>query len=66
MRKAQKRPFKVEKKPAPPVQRPGTAQGKNASAEAEIKALEAKLERSGNWKDAAALTAAKRKLAARA
>jgi hypothetical protein len=46
-------------KPVPPVQRPGVAQQK--SNDAEIQALNQKLERTGSARDAAALVAAQRR-----
>ncbi len=45
----------VPVKPLPQVQRPGAATGKNAELEQRHKALEQKLEKSGNPKDAAKL-----------
>lgn len=47
-------------KPLPPVQRPGVAQGRNAAQEQHIKALEERLNRTANPKDAAALLRARR------
>jgi hypothetical protein len=61
-RQLKKNPPKPTAKPVPPVQRPGTASSANAGTEAEIKALEQKLQKSGSIKDAAALMAARRRL----
>lgn len=57
---------KTPPKPVPPVQqRPGVSRGPNLEAEAQIKALEQKLDKTGSAKDAARLLMAKRKMAAR-
>ena len=47
-------------KPLPPVQRPGTSQGRGAAQEEMIQNLIKKLEASGSLKDAAALVRARR------
>jgi hypothetical protein len=59
-REAQAKAKQIQAKPVPPVQRPGTAQGKGAAREAEIANLTTKLERTGSLKDAAALLRARR------
>lgn len=51
-------------KPVPPVQRPGVAKAATTSADAEIQTLEKRFERTGNWKDGAALLNARRKAGA--
>jgi len=59
-RDAQKSAPAKQSKPVPPVQRPGTSQPKASTDDARIKALESKLEKSGDMKDAVALMLAKR------
>ena len=59
-RDAQAKAKQVQAKPVPPVQRPGTAQGKGAAREAEIANLTTKLEKTGSLRDAAALLRARR------
>jgi len=44
-----------------PAQRPGVAQPRGAAQDAQIQALDKRLEASGSLKDAAALIAARRK-----
>jgi hypothetical protein len=57
-REAQAAAQKVTATPKPPVQRPGTAQTRPSAAEAEIQALQQKLDQTGSLRDAAALRAA--------
>lgn len=65
-REAQKAaPKKIAQKPIPKVQRPGVAPTRGDSDELRVKNLEKQLERSGNWKDAAALLLARREASAR-
>jgi hypothetical protein len=67
-REAQQKAKAAATKPVPPVQRPGVAQGRNASADAEIQNLTKKLERASGMtamRIAARLTAARRQAAAR-
>ncbi len=59
-REAQARAKTITARPAPPVQRPGAATGRNAGAESELKSLAERLERTGNPKDAAAFLRARR------
>ena len=51
---------KAAAKVVPQVQRPGVAAPRNADANSTIAALEKRFNQTGNWKDAAALTIAKR------
>ncbi len=62
-REAQQKAKEVVAKPVPPVQRPGVSQPRGAAQDAQIQALNKRLETSGNLKDAAALIAARRKAA---
>lgn len=52
--------IKAPVKAVPQVQRPGVAQSRGADADLKIKSLDQQLERSGNWRDAAALLIAQR------
>jgi len=51
---------KVAAKPIPPVQKPGTSQARASDDDVRVKQLNDKLDKSGNWKDAAALIMARR------
>lgn len=64
-RDAQAKAKQAQAKPVPPVQRPGVAQGGGTAADAEIRSLRQKLERSGSIRDAAALRAAQLRAARR-
>jgi hypothetical protein len=67
-REAQQKAKAAAIKPVPPVQRPGVAQGRNASADAEIQNLNKQLERATGMnamRIAAKLTAARRAAAGR-
>jgi hypothetical protein len=64
-RDAQAKAKQAQTRPVPPVQRPGVAQGDGNAADAEIRTLRQKLERSGSIRDAAALRAAQLKAARR-
>lgn len=59
-RAAEKAAKDTRAKPLPPVQRPGTSEGRGERGASNIQALQQKLERSGDLKDAAALYAARR------
>ncbi len=59
-REAQQKAKAAVAKPVPQVQRPGVAQGANASREAHIQSLETRLSQTGSAKDAAALLRARR------
>jgi hypothetical protein len=52
---------KAAPKSVPPVQRPGTSKAPTSASDAEIQSLKAKFEKSGNWKDGAALLNARRR-----
>jgi hypothetical protein len=65
-REAQAAAQKVTATPKPPVQRPGTAQTRPSAAEAEIQALQQKLDQTGSLRDAAALRAAQLRTARKA
>jgi hypothetical protein len=57
-RDAEAKAKQVTAAPKPPVQRPGTQQARPSAAEAEIQALQQKLDQTGSLRDAAALRAA--------
>jgi hypothetical protein len=59
-REAQAKAKTAAKKPLPPVQRPGVAQGRAAAQEAQVNSLTKRLDQSGSLKDAAALLRARR------
>jgi len=60
LRDAQKVAAKPAPKPVPQVQRPGVAQTRASSGDAQIQALQKRFDQTGNAKDAAALLNAKR------
>lgn len=61
-REAMRAAKEAKAKPLPPVQRPGVSQPKGGDT-AQVKALDERLNKTGSWKDAAALLAAKRRRA---